>query len=255
MIDQEQTTERQSLDEKLLAIGQTAKRNQYQNLLRRIAAGEVLSASELSALKYLEKELQNKITDEPNVLPNPTAVHAYLKARGWKVAPRTVYKHAEEGRIRPRPDGQYTTQQADRYAATFLKRLDGTSSTPELDRLQRDKVVEETRRTRAQADHWDFKTRILKETYVPKDAFERALATRASVVKSDLENLSHTLPAELVARFGIAETYIPDLTAFLADRFEAVLARYAENRALQVYEQPPTLSILNDEDDDEGGEE
>ena len=120
-------------------------------------------------------------------LPNLLAVVAYLTGRGWKIRKSAAYKHRHEGRLRPQSSGAYRIADVEKYAQTFLRRLDGGAKDP-LEEFQKEKQAAETEKIKAQARHWSMKASILEGRYVEKGLFERELARRAAVFKNDLEN-------------------------------------------------------------------
>lgn len=188
-------------------------------------------------------------------LANILDVVGYLKAAGWKAAKSTCYNHKKAGLLRQEPDGTFKTSTVDQYAATHLTRLDG--------RMDNDteKLAEETQRTRnrkekAQAEHWELKTKIAKGLYVPRDAFERELAQRAMIFKADAEAFCRAQAGAIVGLVGGDKERIPDLIDYMLSAVAGWMSRYSADREFTVLD--PALAaeaILQDADDDEGMED
>jgi len=141
-----------------------------------------------------------KRNSKPELFTSLHGVQQYLDSLGWKVSRSGIYKHQREGKLRPRDDGTYNLKDVDKYATTFLKRKDGSSTTDDLDRKQGEKLDAEIKKVRAQADHWELKTKIAQGLYIEKALFEHELAARASQYKTDLINLAHTKAEAIVKR-------------------------------------------------------
>ncbi len=171
-----------------------------------------------------------------DTLKNIPEVVTYLKDAGWKVTKSTVYRHRDQGRIGPQPNGLYLMVDVERYAHDFLKRADvsGGSRSKVVQVEQREKKAAEARKVSAQADHWEIKTKILRGEYVERAVFERALARRAAVFKSDIENFIRNYAGEMIALVGGDATRAPDLIESWLEKSEQWLARYAEEREFEL---------------------
>jgi hypothetical protein len=226
----------------LLALGAAAKKKQYHTMLSRIAKGETLNGGELKAFDLLDRELRN--IDEAQgaakagateTLPNLVAVVAHLNKQGWKIKKSAAYKHRQEGKVRATPTGAFLVSDVDKYAATYLTRLDG-SPTPadQGNDLQRERSIEEIRKARAQADHWELKTRIASGEFVPRDLFERDLAARATIFRADVENFVRGHAPGIIAMVDGDVQKIPDLIEFMLIQAEIWLARYSESQEFKI---------------------
>jgi hypothetical protein len=168
------------------------------------------------------------------------AVLAHLTAEGWKISQSLIYKHKGQGKIRPGKDGTYTPKSIEKYASHFLRRLDGTGSgqvDPELGLAQKEKVTAEARKSMAQAEHWEIRTKVLSSQYVPRDDLERELAARAAIFKSDGENFFRAEAPRMVEVAHGDPLRIPDVMDFCLTRFEEWLGRYSERS--KEFEVPP----------------
>jgi len=174
-------------------------------------------------------------------LPNVIEVMRYLVDLGWKISKSPLYRHRDQGHLRPQEDGTFLIVDVLKFARKKLKRLDGgpgaggdkidepvTGQLPKKYQVVAEKAIAETKKAKAQAEHWDIKTKILQRQYVERDKFDSALAARALVFKSDWENFFRSRAGEIV---GIVEgnaQLIPDLIDYLLDNLEALLNRYSE---------------------------
>jgi len=64
------------------------------------------------------------VRNQPGVLRNPRQITAYLKASGWKAVQATVYRHAADGKIPAGPDGTYSIEDVEAYAAGNMERVE-----------------------------------------------------------------------------------------------------------------------------------
>ena len=170
-------------------------------------------------------------------LKNILEVVEYLKAAGWKVSKSAVYRHRDQGKVGPQADGGFSVVDVERYARDWLKRLDGSGGRSKNDVEpveQREKKAAEARKVAAQAEHWEIKTKILRGEYVERVVFERALARRAAVFKSDIENFIRNYAGEMIALAAGDATRTPDVIEFWLSESEKWLARYAEDMEFEL---------------------
>ena len=191
-------------------------------------------------------------------LSNLAEVIEYLTSQGWKAGKSTVYKHHKQGMLRSRDDGSFDASVVDKYAAVCLKRRDGIQD-DRIDKLQRERLVAETRKSIAQAEHWEKKTQIFTGSFVPKDQFEQELSKRAIIFRNDLENFCRTEAAGLISLCDGNLEKTPDVTEFMLDKINVFLSRYAQEKDYPVpeaiAEQQTILSLLEgegEEDVDDG---
>lgn len=187
-------------------------------------------------------------------LAHTLAVADYLSVQGWKAGKSTIYKHQKEGKLRPQQDGTFRIADVEKYAAAFLKRLDGSQS-GKLDQLQQDKLIAETRKSLAQAEHWEKKTQVFTGEFVPKDFFERELAKRASIFRSDLEGFARAEAFGIIHLVEGDAGKISDLISYLLEKIDAFLDRYTEEKEFTL---PAPAAIIDEtfmeereEEDDE----
>ncbi len=205
-----------------------------------------------TALKNFVDLLWIKYFVKEEVLANALAVANYLNLQGWRAGKSTVYKHLKEGKLRPHSDGSFLLSDVEKYAIAFLVRKNGSVSA-KLDQLQKDRLDAAKRKEIAQARHWEIKTNILEGEFVPKDFFERELAKRAAVFKSDLENFARSESAGIINLVAGDAGKGPDLIEYMLARIGRFLERYAEEKEFAVPSQSPLLDdmTLNDYEEEE----
>jgi hypothetical protein len=170
----------------------------------------------------------NEIENNQIKFKSILGVMRYLQEKGYKVSKSAIYRHRDEGKLKADIDGYYTKDFIFDYAKNYLRMQDG--SAPAIKMADRDhKQAAEARKVKAQAEHWEIKTKIMRGEYVERVAFERALARRAAVFKSDIENFIRNYSGESIALTGGDATKTPDLIDFWLFHAEQWLARYAEN--------------------------
>jgi hypothetical protein len=151
----------------------------------------------------------------------------YLVKQGWKISQPGIYKHRKEGKLRPNAHGAFTLRMVESYAVKHLRRLDGGMKySEELERHQSERTAAETRKTIAQAEHWEIRTKALSGDFVPRQSVERGYAARAAVLKSDDENWIYATAGELIQVVAGDPSREADLIDFLRSSRESVFARY-----------------------------
>lgn len=116
---------------------------------------------------------------------NLREVTEYLRGQGWKVAQSTVYKHENDGKIRPEADGSYGIKSVLKYARSFLL-LKSTKEKLDDEALQRKKTMAEIRRIDEQAKLARIKRMVEEGRYILKEQFELELAARAAALEAAL---------------------------------------------------------------------
>lgn len=197
------------------------------------------STANLKAWKAAEKELEDFVdqvlADQDDggsaceTIPNINKVWTYLRRNGWKVGktPSTLYNHIKQHRLKPDQSGKFPVPDVMDYARRYLKRLDGFSEGEEKD--LRAKREAETRKARAQAAHWELKTKIDAGLYVPRDLFERELAARARIIKSDLLSFCRSTAPGIIALVHGDENLTPDLIDYMTEQVLICLDRYSRD--------------------------
>lgn len=166
---------------------------------------------------------------------NVKEVAAYLHDAGYKVSRATVYNHRSQGKLVPDQDGGFTVKAVDRYVKSWLDKVAPVSSL-DLAKMQDEKKTAEAKKLEAQAKHWEIKTNILEEKYIEKSVYERDLANRAMLLKSDGDNFFRSMAAEIVSMVDGDIELVADLIEFCLKKWESFLGRYSENREFEVPE-------------------
>ena len=183
-----------------------------------------------------QQQSQNQKND-PNILANLMAVVKHLRQAGFRVSKSTLYRHFQASKLGPQPDGSFKIADVETYAKTWLKKADGTpAKAAPADDTQRNKQFHEARKIQAQADHWQIKAAILRGEYIERAAFERALARRAAIFKSDGENFFRINTGEIISRVKGDPALAPDLIDFCLEAFEGWLDRYSEDKEFELPE-------------------
>jgi hypothetical protein len=174
------------------------------------------------------------------------AVVADLKAEGWKVGKSSVFAHAKQGKLRSREDGAFHEKDVKKYARTFLKRLDPSTMQPAaIEKLQNRKVAAETKKLEAQASHWQLRAEIESGRFVPREAFEMALAQRASLFKNDIEYFCRESAPQIIHFVNGDISKVSDFIEYLLNKTADWLSCYSEDKEWEV---PPGAFVTTSED-------
>ena len=165
------------------------------------------------------------------------AVQHYLKTKGYNCTTQ-IYTHAKEGKLKSHSEGGYTVQAALSYAKAFLERLPeekkknlkplAPAAPMGPDKVTMAKRVAEAKKLAAQARLYERKAQIQEGEWVRADTLEKALAQRAAIFKSDIENFIRSNASEMCHIVEGDDMRIPDLISFWLERFEILLGRYAQ---------------------------
>lgn len=167
--------------------------------------------------------------------PNILAVVDYLKTRGWKAGKSIVYQHRNGGKIRPRADGLFYQKDVDKYAKTFLRRVEtGQTVTRDLDDIHEKKARAEQEKSEHQAALLAIKRKAAEGTYVDKGYFDRELGRRAAIFRLDQEGFIRSKASDMTALVEGNPALIPVLIDYLLTEMEIILARYSEERPIEV---------------------
>ncbi len=211
----------------ILQAGVTVNRKKYE---------KNYAASALRAWKAAEQELEDLVEqledaqegDSCKMFSSIPKVHQFLVGEGWKISRAQLYNHHKLGYLAADKKGRYREDDVNLYAEKFLNRLDGAAGV-NLDEAAVSKQEADTRRAVAQAKHWELRTKVDSKAYVPRDLFERELAARALVFKSDLLVFCRSQAAEIIARVNGDATMAPELIDYLVGQVEVFLDRYARD--------------------------
>lgn len=207
-----------------------------------------------SALDEFIASLNVGLTNEKTFTGIPAVVE-YLHSQGWKISLRTGYNHRDKRILLPRKDGKYYQSDIDRYAQTgVLPRLDGIKQEIIDSEIERKK--------RADADISEYEARIkrikaeaIEGKYVERQFFEDALAKRAAVFKSDIENFIRVQAEKIIKLVEGNPIKTPELIEHYLDVAADWLNRYASDKEIKAMVPAVTsavpLDIAVDDPDDE----
>jgi hypothetical protein len=175
---------------------------------------------------------ENTVVVEKDRFRNVKEVVTYLKGTGRNVSKSTVYNHRKWKWLRAEQNGEILLSEVKKYIKMYLdKDSDGpAASTVKTTEMQEAKAEKE----KAQAKHWTIKTGILEEKYIEKTLYERDLANRAMLLKSDGDNFFRSSAQEMTEIVDGDPELVPDLIAFCIKKWESFLGRYAEEREFAV---------------------
>lgn len=191
-------------------------------------------------------------TTQELTFPNLLKAVDHLKERGWRVSRSTVYQHSKEGKIRIREDGTISAKDLEKYAIAFLKRTDGRRASEVLDKIQEERAQAEMEIIRSKAIREAIKAKRDAGKFVEKEALEMELSIRASVFKTDLENFFRGQAEAIIQLVAGDPGKAPDLIDYCLAQGEAMLDRYAGDKAFTIETAPlPVNDDLEDGNDDD----
>ncbi len=135
----------------------------------------------------------------PSTFKNGTEVWKYLKARGYRVAKRTVLAHIKQKKLIYTPGRTvsqriFTRAAVDDYARIHLAKaapssLDQAIAEGDLSRLQARKIIAETKRAEADAESKSMKVARERGELIPRAEFESLLAARWVVLRAGFRSM------------------------------------------------------------------
>ena len=160
-------------------------------------------------------------------LNNVNKVFGYLVDSGWKISRAGSYKHRKAGILQPDDRGRYAIEAVDRYATHNLRRRDGSAADGE-DKQSVAKRDAEIRKLIAHAKILENKAKSAAREWIPRKRYEKELASRAAVFKSDLNSWCQSEASGICHMVDGNEDMIPDLIQYLINSLETILDRYAQ---------------------------
>lgn len=163
--------------------------------------------------------------------PNLLAVHKHLLAHGWKISQSGLYKHRNEGRIKPGKDGTFSAGAVERYARVWLARADGAGAVPPPEDPEEKEL--ERRMLRANTESAEFKRDRLRQDLIT-GPLERELAKRLLLLRSDAENFIRSNAADLIASVAGDQARAPEMVSLYLAASEKWFTRYASCEEFQI---------------------
>jgi hypothetical protein len=197
------------------------------------------SAENLKAFDQVSALLVRYLTPKSDI-PFKTRMEVleYLKSEGYKIGKSKLYNDCDKNILAVEKDGTVTREAVANYIKYHL--ADNSD-----DEFNKERAQAEVRRATAQAEHWELRTKLQKERFIPRIDYERELAAKAILIKSGLENIARGNAAEIIALVDGNPEKIIDLMEYLSGCFAEYLNQFAQAREFEV--------IM--EDDGDAGEE
>jgi hypothetical protein len=160
---------------------------------------------------------------------------AYLKGAGWRVTKSTIYRHHQEGKIRPRQDGAYLQVDVDKYARTWLKQTaTGQRLNEHIEDLQRKKLERELQSLELEIERKRFTLERDQGRYLPRDQVEIELATRAGILDAGLKHWIQSRAAEWIRTVEGDMKRLADLINLLNRDLDEHINTYATTKEYRV---------------------
>jgi hypothetical protein len=175
-------------------------------------------------------------------LKNLLSVIKYLEANGWQVSKSAVYRHRKAGLIVPDVGKQFSIKLVNQYAHNHLTKFKADDKPDKVtllpptvkqitgDQIAHAKRVAELKKLDGQARHWVAKAKVEEGNYIKKDLFERSLAQRAAIFKSDIEAFIRSYASEMIHLVDGDDVKTPDLIDFWLEKSAVWLGRYTDAR-------------------------
>jgi len=152
----------------------------------------------------------------------------YLQEQGWKIQKTSLYRHHQEGKIRPESDGSFRKKDVDRYAKTFLKQqATGKRVNDQLDELQRRKLELEHKKLELEVERSKFAFQKELGLYIPRDKMEKELAGRATMLESTLKHSIQAYAGDYIREVDGDIRKAADLINLMTRHLDESINRYA----------------------------
>lgn len=146
---------------------------------------------------------------------NLHAVLAYLQGDGWKIKKSNLYAHRKHGKIFPDTDGTFARAAVDRYARTFLKKIEtGKRVTEASDELQREILAQRKRLNDLEIRDRERLAAIEDKKYVPVQVHMDAAFTMYRHTRDAMMNIPDRISEILAAETDpakVRETLINEI--------------------------------------------
>jgi hypothetical protein len=133
----------------------------------------------------------------------------YLRAKGYKVGKSKLYE--DQYKIDHQKDGAMLRRDVDKYAAMFLRKLDGSDEGP-ADMAE--KIKWETEIAKQKAEQLTRRNEVESGQYVLRSDVEQQFAARAASLKSSLEYFFRGMAPRIVELVQESSGSVPELQAF-----------------------------------------
>lgn len=131
---------------------------------------------------------------------NLHAVLAYLQGDGWKIKKSNLYAHRKHGKIFPDTDGTFARAAVDKYARTFLKKIEtGKRVTEASDDLQRRLQTQQEQINAIKIAREERRNAIEEKKYVPVQVVLDAAFTMFRHARDAMQNIPDRISEILAA--------------------------------------------------------
>lgn len=152
----------------------------------------------------------------------------FLDSDGWKISRSTAYDHwKKDGKISARPDGTFALSAVQEYARVHLQKKDGTPGPLAGPNLQEEKLQEEIRRIRHDADMRELNLRTKLGELIPKDHVEAELAERAQNLKMYLDAFIRSAAGQIIKLVGGDPLRAPQLITYMLGANRKAMDNYS----------------------------
>lgn len=182
-------------EEKLLLNALVRATKTYQETPTAQALREYNAAKQAVA-DYQSRKAAAENPDEQR-FQNLLEVTAYLRESGWKVGKTKIYE--DQYKITRQTDGTFLRKDVDKYAAAFLRRLDGTDADNDEESLSLQKLRLEIQTAQEKLEKVRRENKIEAGQYISRAEHERALAARAAFLMGELgANFIHSRAVKII---------------------------------------------------------
>jgi len=190
----------------------------------------------LSALEKAAAMLKVRVgqPDEAPRFKNRVEVAEYLQNQGYKVKKSKVYNDVKAGILRVNSDGTVSISQVDKYinhpksGLLKIKQDDtgGLLPSPELEDLQRKKVMAEIRKLEESARKMEFEREKAEGRHISRDLLDMELASRAAVFEAGIKHIVTRKSIEWIRKVngtsGMADDFIDMVLNDIDDLFNDI---------------------------------
>lgn len=164
---------------------------------------------------------------------NLTEVTGYLKSEGWQVSQSTVYKHGQEGKIRPDVGKVYSLAAVKRYASRYLMWAE-TKQKIGIEELQLAKYKAEVAWKGEQARRERIKRMAEEGKYILRSDLFLELAARAATLEAGLKYMISARAADLIEMVGGDQKKVGDLIRAMENGLNEGLNEFASTKEFHV---------------------
>lgn len=168
-------------------------------------------------------------------LNNISVVLAYLVNSGWKCTKTSLYRHQQQGKIKPDADGKYSKRIVDKYARTFLKQTaTGKRVVEESDDLQRKKLIKENARLDLIIEREQFNLDKDRGLYVPREQMDMEFSGLVGRFNADEKHQHQSHAGDIVNIVHGDPKYTGELINYLNNLTDERSNRFAKLNEIEI---------------------